>query len=165
MKYGIWKNKISFQKLSIDEKGREIWTKNTDKVTCESNSVTWIISLFISPWRIFFWWLSPDCHVTSFVAWVTPKNTKWRLTQGIQQGHLPLQSLIQVKMLLCCKNKMIEMKIWDHHLHSSQVSGFITIISSFHPFERKLRMVEPHSCLFSKRITKYFLFRSLGIKL
>lgn len=64
MKYGIWKNKISFQKLSIDEKGREIWTKNTDKVTCESNSVTWIISLFISPWRSFFLmtvtWLSRD---------------------------------------------------------------------------------------------------------
>lgn len=63
MKYGIWKNKISFQKLSIDEKGREIWTKNTDKVTCESNSVTWIISLFISPWRIFLMtvtWLSRD---------------------------------------------------------------------------------------------------------
>lgn len=64
MKYGIWKNKISFRKLSIDEKGREIWTKNTDKVTCESNSVTWIISLFISPWRSFFLmtvtWLSRD---------------------------------------------------------------------------------------------------------
>lgn len=64
MKYGIWKNKISFRKLSIDEKGREIWTKNTDKVTCESNSVTWIISLFISPWRSFFFmtvtWLSHD---------------------------------------------------------------------------------------------------------
>ena len=63
MKYGIWKNKISFRKLSIDEKGREIWTKNTDKVTCESNSVTWIISLFISPWRIFF----DDCHL--IVTW------------------------------------------------------------------------------------------------